>query len=141
MGKNSEGTNQNLPPDEPEDTDGRGGKSTVSDALEIADLIFQAEKNENLKVIKRKTRFLDTLALCFNSFTVLLSLMIAWAIITFFIHYLTTANWLEDFQVEFVTDLSKYAAIGGAFFAFGRKFTTIANIIDQLGKIEESEEE
>ena len=52
----------------------------------------------------------------------------------FFVHYVTPWSWLEKEQVEFVTELAKYIAIGFAFFTFGRKFDMIAEIIDKVAE-------
>ena len=141
MEQNTESTNPNLPREDtipPPSKTEESQDSTSTEQLEALDLIREAQDHEKLRVVKRKTRFFDILSLCLNALTILTAILLAWTAVTYFIHYLTPADWLEPNQVEFINDASKYIAIGAAFFAFGRKFSTIANIIESLGDLEDT---
>ena len=140
METNSEGTEQNLPREQPSTSDNISadieGQATIeAGKLESEDLVEEAERHELLRVVKRKTLRKDVWTKCVVGFIVLLFFLLSSAAVIFFIHYLTPFSWLTDLQVVFVTELSKYVAIGLAFFAFGRKFELIAEVAERVTEV------
>lgn len=140
MEKNSESTEQNLPREQPSTSedltaDAEGQATIEAVRLESEDLVEQAERHEKRRVVERKTLRKDVWTKCVVGFIVLLFFLLSSAAVIFFIHYLTPYSWLTKIQVVFVTELSKYIAIGLAFFAFGRKFELIADIAEQVTEV------
>lgn len=104
-------------------SDTEGPIPPIEEPPEISDLAKIEHDEilmERIRDIRRRSLVRDVSMFTKLGIAVLLTLGLALSVLTFFVHHLTTLQWLTDIQLQNVESLFRFAITGFSFFLAGR---------------------